>query len=53
MDDALLFMHGGVVECRWDFPQLRKVYSEDSKEIQNVGLQGDIHTYDIKLEAFM
>ena len=39
--------HGGVAECGWNLPWAREVCSGDSKEIQNVGLQGDSHTYGI------
>ena len=47
------FLGMEVWKCRWEFPWLRKVCSGYSEEIQNVGLHGDIHTYGIKLEAFV
>ena len=42
--DALLSRHGGVVECRWNFPRIREVYDRDPEEIRDDGFQGHIYT---------
>ena len=31
--DALFSRHGGVAECRWDFPRTREIYGRDPEEI--------------------
>ena len=42
--NALFSRHGGVVECRWNLPRTREVYSRDPEEVQD-------HTYVIEPEA--
>ena len=49
--DALFSRHGGVVECRWNFPGTREVYGRDIEEVRDDGMQGHDHTYGIELEA--
>ena len=46
---ALFSRHGGVAECGWNLPRIREVCSRDPEEVQDDGLQGHDHTYDIKL----
>ena len=31
--DALFSRHGGVAECRWNFPGTREVCSKDTEEV--------------------
>ena len=49
--DLLFSRHGGVAECGWNLPWIRKVCNRDPKEVQNDGLQGHGHTYGIEREA--
>ena len=49
--DVPFSRHGGVVECGWNLPRTRKVYSRDPKEVQDDGMQGHDHTYGIEPEA--
>ena len=49
--DALLSRHGGVVECKWNFPGTREVCNRDPEEVRDDGLQGHDHTYGIEPEA--
>ena len=49
--DALFSRHGGVAECRWNFPGAREIYGRDLEEIRDDGLHGHDHTYGIKPEA--
>ena len=49
--DALFSRHGGVVECRWNFPSTREVSGRDPEEIRDDGLQVHDHTYGIEPEA--
>ena len=49
--DVLFSTHGGVAECRWDFPRTREIYGRDPEEIRDDGLQVHDHTYGIEPEA--
>ena len=49
--DALFSRHGGVVECAWNIPGIRKVCIGYPEEVQDDGLQGHDETYGIKPEA--
>ena len=49
--DALFSRHGGVAECRWNFPRIREVYSRDPEEVRDDGLQSHDHTYSIESES--
>ena len=42
-----------MVECRWNLPRVREIYDRDPEEIRDDGLQGNDHTYGIKLEAIV
>ena len=37
-----------MVECRWNFPGAREIYSRDPEEIRDDGLQGHDQTYGIE-----
>ena len=49
--NALFSRHGGVVECIWNLPQTREVYSRYPEEVRDDGLQGRDHTYGIEPES--
>ena len=51
--DALFYRHGSVVECGWNLPRTREVYSRDPEEVWDDGLQGYDHTYGIEPEAIV
>ena len=40
-----------MVECRWDFPRTREIYSRDPEEVWDDGVKGHDQTYGIEPEA--
>ena len=49
--DALFSRHGGVAECRWNFPGTREIYNRYPEEVRDDGMQGHDHTHGIEYEA--